>query len=126
MSGPLQTRREFAKTIGFGTAALLAGGRLSRSEGALMSDDAELYIKPDELKLRCLQAPGRRALSFERFKGTPEAWRKTCREKLVESLGFTPPAPAQARRLRTRERDGVRVEAWILEVSSDRRSRVTC
>jgi dienelactone hydrolase len=119
MSGSRQTRREFAKTLGLGTAALLVGGRLNTSEGAHMDNDGELYIKPDELKLRCLQAPGRRALSFERFKGTPEAWRKACRDKLVELLGFTPPQPAPARRVRTRERDGVRIEAWVLEVSSD-------
>ncbi|MFQ5806393.1 MAG: alpha/beta fold hydrolase, partial [Phycisphaerae bacterium] len=45
--------------------------------------------------------------------------RKACREKLTELLGFAPPSPGTARRLRAIEHEGVTIEAWVMKVNKD-------
>ena len=126
MDGWQGTRRDFGKAVAVSAAALAAGTRLSHARGQDQAEgakpktvDGEFFIRPEELTLRCLQKPGRRALSFANYKGEPEPWRKACREKLTELLGFTPPSPGKPRRLRTIEYQGVTIEAWVMEVDEN-------
>ena len=126
MDGWQGTRRDFGKAAAVGAAALAAGTRLSHAQGQNKTEeekpktvDGEFFVRPEELTLRCLQKPGRRALSFANYKGNPEAWRKACREKFAELLGYTPPSPGRPRRLRTIEHQGVTIEAWLMEVDDN-------
>jgi hypothetical protein len=114
------TRRDFGKTVAVGTIAFATGTRLSLAwEGQTVIDE-QFFVRPEELTLRCLQAPGRRALSFANVKGEPEAWRKACREKLAELLGFSTPSPGVAtKKLRTTEQEGVTIEAWVMTVGDN-------
>lgn len=115
------SRRDFGRLAAAGAAALAtgawAGGR-PMQESAVELDES-FFIRPEELTLRALQAPGRRALSFGRFQGPPEEWRAACRAKLAELLGYSPPAAGAARRLRTRTCAGVTIEAWVMTVSPE-------
>ena len=111
------TRRDFAKTIGAGAAMLTTGPLPSIGQAKSTSIDEQFFVRPKELTLRSLQAPGPRALSFGRYNGKPEAWRKECRQKLAELLGFAPPSSATAHRLRAIEHEGVTIEAWIMKVN---------
>ncbi|MFQ5807557.1 MAG: hypothetical protein ACE5I3_14010, partial [Phycisphaerae bacterium] len=85
------TRRDFGKAVAVGAAAFAAATRPSRGQDRSASLDEQFFVRPEELTLRCLQAPGHRTLSFARYEGEPEAWRKACREKLTELLGFARP-----------------------------------
>lgn len=76
-------------------------------------DDA-VFIRADELGLKALQGPGRRSLSFASRKGSLDAWKRSCRRKLAELIGYTPPGPARAEMLRTTMHEGVRIEAWVM------------
>ena len=119
------TRRDFAKTVGVGAAVLAAATLPSRGQEKPAALDEQFFVRPEELTLRCLQTPGRRALSFGGYKGNPEAWRKACRNKLAELLGLVPPWQAvgtklelcPTKRLRTTEHEGVTIEAWVMEVN---------
>lgn len=114
------TRREFGKVVAVGTAALAAGSDLSLAQEAKTEMDERFFVRPEELTLRSPHGPGSRALSFARFTGKPEAWKKACREKLAELLGYVPPSsPAAVRRLRAIEHEGVTIEAWVMTVNKD-------
>ncbi|HUU98475.1 MAG TPA: hypothetical protein VM487_22305 [Phycisphaerae bacterium] len=113
------TRRDFAKTVGVGAAVLAAGTLPSRGQEKPAALDEQFFVRPEELTLRCLQKPGRRELSFAKYKAEPEAWRKACRNKLAELLGYRPPAPGVAKRLRTIEHEGVTIEAWVMTVNKN-------
>ena len=115
------SRREFVKAVGFGSAALAAGTvpRLAHAAWFGEKFDEKFLVRANELTLRCLQEPGRRALSFANFAGSPEDWRKACRAKLNELLGLAPPSPGTARKLRTTEYKGVTIEAWVMSVNGD-------
>ena len=113
------TRRDFAKTVGIGAAVLAAGTLPSRGQEKPAALNERFFVRPEELTLRCLQTPGRRALSFGTYGGKPEAWRKACRNKLAELLGYRPPAPGVAKRLRTIEHEAVTIEAWVMTVNKD-------
>ncbi|MBM3496212.1 MAG: hypothetical protein FJX72_18110, partial [Armatimonadetes bacterium] len=97
-------------------AALAVAHACTAGEEQKPMDDT-LYVKAEELDLRALQLPGRRALSFARRKSSPETWRTACRRKLAELLAYAPPKPATARLLRQVERDGVRIEAYVMAVA---------
>lgn len=89
--------------------------------------DESFHVRTDELKLRALNPPGRKALSFaKRFAADPspskaaiEAWRAACTRKLADLLGYERPETAKARLLRATERDGVRIEAWVMAARND-------
>jgi len=115
------SRRDFGQALALGAAALAAEARVG--EGAVQAKetpvDEEFFIRPEELTLRALQAPGRRALSFAQFKGPPAAWREACREKLTELLGYVPPSPGPAERRRVVKHNGVTIEAWVMQVNQN-------
>jgi dienelactone hydrolase len=113
------TRREFGKVVAVGAGVLAIGTRLAQAQDEAAGIDEQFFVRPDELTLRCLQKPGRRQLSFANYKGTPEEWRKACRDKLVELLGYESPAPGTARRVRAIEHGGVTIEAWVMKVNED-------
>ncbi len=119
------SRRDFGAVVAAGAAALAAPvwatGRpcdepQEQREGKASMDE-KFFIRPEELTLRAFNIPGRRALSFAEFKGQPQAWRKACHEKLAELLGYLSPAPGEARRVRTIQYEGVKIEAWVMELS---------
>jgi dienelactone hydrolase len=98
---------------------LAIGARLAQAQDEAAGIDEQFFIRPDELTLRCLQKPGRRQLSFANYKGKPEDWRRVCREKLTELLGYEAPAPGAARRVRVIEHGGVTIEAWVMKVDEN-------
>jgi len=112
------TRREFVQSIGAAAAAAATGALGSEApaqEPATM--DEALFVRPEELTLRFRQEPGARALAFARFDGTPEAWREACRAKRRELLGLTTGTVGETRLLRSLDHEGVRIEAWVMQVS---------
>ena len=113
------TRRDFGQAVAGGAAALTVGIQPSFAQNEAKGVNREFFIRRDELTLRCLQKPGRRALSFANYKGSPEAWRKACHEKLTELLGYALPVPGKARLLRTIEHEGVIIEAWMMQVEEN-------
>lgn len=113
------TRRDFGQAVAVGAAALAAGSRPCFTQDDARGVNRAFFIQRNELTLRCLQKPERRALSFANYKGEPEAWRRACREKFTELLGYAPPAPGKARLLRTLEHAGVTIEAWVMQVDEN-------
>ncbi len=114
------TRRDFLKVAGLGLATIAATGTLAsgaedRGENNV---DRKFFISPKELTLKFHHTGGRRRLSFANFEGTPQAWKKACREKLAELTGFVEPAPCQAKRVRSIEHEGVHIEAWVMQVDN--------
>ncbi len=119
MGTETNTRCDFLKMAGFGLATVAAGRTLAR--GAESQDEKnvgkEFFIRPEELTLQFHHAGAKRRLSFANFKGTPQAWRKACRAKLAELIGFSKPAPRPARLVRSITHEGVRIEAWVMQVN---------
>jgi dienelactone hydrolase len=120
------TRRDFAKVVATGAAVLAAGTKLRHGRGQDppkeqedQTVDREFFVRADELTLRGLQKPGQRVLSFANYTGEREAWRKACRAKLIELMGFVPPSPGKPRLLRTTDHEGVTIEAWVMEVNEN-------
>ncbi|NLZ04195.1 MAG: hypothetical protein GXY19_03375 [Phycisphaerae bacterium] len=58
----------------------------------------EFFLRREELTLKFRHTGAQRRLSFARFKGTPQAWKKACRDKLAELIGFSKPAPCRAKK----------------------------
>ena len=112
------TRRNVLKMAGLGATAALAA--TARADGAETQDERfvnpDFFIRPEELTLNFLHGQGQRRLSFGTFEGTPQAWRKACRAKLAELLGFAGPSPCSARLVRSTRHEGVRIEAWVMRV----------
>jgi len=113
------SRREFGQAVaaaGLAMAAPAGGGPSEEKEQPL---DQGFFVRPDELTLRALQPRGRRELSFASFNGEPEAWRKACRQKLAEILGYAPPDRTDAELRRKIRRSGVTIEAWVMKVDQN-------
>ncbi|OHB67638.1 MAG: hypothetical protein A2V70_00055 [Planctomycetes bacterium RBG_13_63_9] len=118
MSKTGDTRRDFIKTVGLAAAAVTTGavgGRAAQHEPPSMEEG--FFIRREELTLKFQQEAGARRLSFGNFAGSPETWKKACRGKLAELIGFSKPTPRPARMLRSIEYEGVTVQAWLMEVS---------
>ena len=121
MSEGRNSRRDFLRMLSLGAAAMSAGigGRDARGQEQAASSEwinEQFFIKPEELTLKFRQAPGARRMSFANFDGSPQQWRKACRRKLEELLGFQPPAPREARLVRSIEHGGVTVQAWVMTI----------
>jgi dienelactone hydrolase len=112
---PLPTRRDFIRTVAWASpaAAGMALAGFARAQEVAAMDDG-FCVRPEELRLRYRARRAERRLSFGRYDGPPEEWRKACRGKLAELLGFHPPGAREARRLRVAAQ--VRVEAWVMGI----------
>jgi dienelactone hydrolase len=121
MGPETNTRREFLKMAGLGLAAVVATGSLGRcaESQAQNNVDRAFFIRPEELTLKFHHSGGKRRLSFANFEGTPQAWKKACRAKLAELLGFREPAPCAAKLVRSIEHEGVHIEAWVMRVDDE-------
>ena len=118
MAASGSTRRQFLKIVALGAAATteqtIANAAEEEQKASL---DRNFFVRPEELTLRLSHGEGERRLSFSHFSGPAEAWKKACREKLAELLGFSPPSPCPAQRLRSTQHQGVTIEAWVMEIS---------
>ncbi len=78
----------------------------------------EFFIRRDELTLKFRHTGAQRRLSFANFRGTPQAWRKACRDKLAELIGSGAPGPSpcRAKLVRSIRHEGVHIEAWVMQV----------
>jgi dienelactone hydrolase len=119
MDGWQGTRRDFGKAVAVSAAALAAGTRPCLGQDQAKGVDEKFFVRREELTLRCLQKPGRRALSFANCQAGAKAWRQACRKKLTELLAYTAPVPRNPRRLRTIEHEGVTIEAWVMQVDEN-------
>jgi dienelactone hydrolase len=106
------TRRELGRLAAAAAAWTLAP---PGEESAKMED--KFPIRSEELGLRALQTPGKRALAFGSYRGAPDAWRRACRRKLAGLLGYTAPKPGTARRVRSTTHEDIRIEAWVMDVA---------
>ncbi len=79
----------------------------------------EFFLRREELTLKFRHTGAKRRLSFAKFKGTPQAWKKACRDKLAELIGFSKPAPCRAKLVRATEHHGVHIEAWVMQVDDN-------
>lgn len=119
MALQINTRRDFLRMVGVGTAALTAGVSVHATEkGQMPVIDPQFFIRPEELTLRFQHRQAPRRLSFANYRGSPEAWRRECRAKLAELLGFLQPSPGPARLLRTTTCDEVTIELWVMQIDS--------
>ncbi len=117
MASQINTRRDFLKMIGVGTAALTANVPVragDKEDKPLI--DPQFFIRPEELTLKFHYRQAPRRLSFADYRGSPEAWRRECRAKLAELLGFSPPAPCKTRLLRTTTCGEVKIELWVMRI----------
>jgi len=111
------TRRDFLKMAGLSAAALTADtGTYADEKENAPAVDPEFFVRPEELTLKFYHQGADRRLSFGKYRGSPEAWRRECRAKLAELLGFSPPSPCKARLLRSTTCGDVAIEAWLMEV----------
>ncbi len=78
----------------------------------------EFFIRRDELTLKFRHTGAQRRLSFANFRGTPQAWRKACRDKLAELIGpgAPGPSPCRAKLVRSIRHEGVHIEACVMQV----------
>ena len=112
-----KSRRGFFKTVGIGASAVPAlVSALKSEEKAGESLSQDFLIERSELTLEFENGPAERRLSFHNFKGTPEAWREVCREKLAELLNVTPPAAGEVTELRRTVLQGVGIRALVLRI----------
>jgi len=81
--------------------------------------DRDFLIDRAELNLRYAMPAGERALSFERVGGDFAAWRRRCKAKLADLLGFQPPQPGAVTELRRTTHEGVEVRALVMAASED-------
>jgi dienelactone hydrolase len=112
------TRRDFLKMAGLGAAALSATAATlaeDKKEEA-PAIDPQFFVRPEELALKFRHQGAERRLSFGKHKGSPEQWRRECRAKLAELLGFSPPSPCKASLLRSTRCGDVTIEAWVMQV----------
>jgi dienelactone hydrolase len=117
MEPQTNTRRDFLKMVGFGAVALTAARR-ARAEDIRDTPaiDPQFFVRPEELTLKLHHRGVDRRLSFAKYRGSPEAWRRECRAKLAELLGFSPPSPGKVRLLRTTTCGDVAIEAWVMRI----------
>ena len=117
MSAQANTRRDFLRMMGL--SALAATGSASNLGLAQAPNSAvgkDFFVRPDELTLEFSQPRPQRRLSFANFKGSPAAWKKACRDKLAELLGFSRPSATKAHLLRSTSIGDVRIEAWVMRI----------
>lgn len=113
------TRRDLAALTAGSALGALAGAAGAAAQETPMDDAFPVAAR--ELRNAALLPPGKRALSFARRKGDPQAWRRACRKKLAELLGLTPPGPAAVRQVRATTHEGVAVEAYVMEAGGGAR-----
>lgn len=109
-------RRSFLKSVAVGSAALTGSGYCLGKEHA--SIDETFFIQPSELTLKFSHATGERKLSFGNFSGTPAEWKRQCREKLSDLLGFPEATFITVERKRKLVSEGIRIEALIMQIDS--------
>ncbi|UCD51408.1 MAG: twin-arginine translocation signal domain-containing protein [Phycisphaerales bacterium] len=119
MGTEINTRRDFLKMAGLGLAAAANVDSLVRGAESQTGKnvDKAFFIRPEELTLKFHHTGAQRRLSFANFEGTPQAWKRACRQKLAELIGFGEPAPCAAKPVRSVEHEGVHIEAWVMRVS---------
>ncbi len=102
---------------GLGTAALTVGlsARANDKQDA-PTIDPEFFVRPEELTLKFHYRQTPRRLSFANYRGSPEAWRRECRAKLAELLGFSAPEPCKVRLLRTTTCGQQTIELWVMQI----------
>ncbi len=111
------TRRDFLKMMSTGAAVVVSGVcRGAGEEENAGTIDPEFFVRPEELTLKLRHRGAERRLSFGNHRGPAETWRRECRAKLAELLGFAPPAPCRTRLLRTATCDSVTIEAWVMDI----------
>ena len=113
------TRRDFLKMAGLGLAVPMSLTAHAADAQGEESVSQEFFIRRDELTLRFHHSSAKQRLSFAGFEGTPQEWKKACRDKLAELLGFSRPTPCAATLVRSMEHQGVRIEAWVMQVDEN-------
>ena len=90
----------------------------SRAEKTdLVSED--FFLAPSDLKLRFHHPEGARQLSFHKFNGPAEEWRKLAKTKLGELLKVTEPEPCEVTKVRQIEHSGVTIQALVMTIDED-------
>ncbi len=117
MGSQSNTRRDFLKMIGVGATAMTTRKILAdEQKDEVPTIDPQFFVREDELTLKFRQQSEERRLSFAKYRGSPETWRRDCAAKLAELLGFSPPSPCKARLLRSMTFGDVVIEAWVMQV----------
>ncbi len=117
MASQINTRRDFLKMMGLGVAAMTVTAKtLAEDKENAPAIDPQFFVREDELTLKFRHQGAERRLSFAKHHGSPEAWRRECKAKLAELLGFSLPAPCKARLLRSTTCGDVAIEAWVMQV----------
>ncbi len=113
------SRRDLLKVAGLGTAAAFVPGIRGRADERQDRRyvDKDFFIRPEELRLGFHHTGAERRLSYGNFEGSLDSWRKACRTKLAELIGFAAPTPCPAELMRSITHEGVRIEAWIMRIN---------
>lgn len=119
MAAMHNTRRDFLKMAGLGLAVPISLRTYAAEPQNEEYVASEFFLRRQELTLRFHHSGAKRRLSFARFEGTPQEWKKACRDKLAELLGFSKPAPCQTKLVRSTEHLDVRIEAWVMRIDEN-------
>jgi len=90
----------------------------SREEKAeLVSEN--FFLTPSELTLGFRHPEGARQLSFHKFEGPAEEWRKLAKTKLAELLKVSEPEPCDVTKVRQIEHLGVTIQALVMTIDEN-------
>lgn len=109
----MQTRRRFLMAV---SRSYLIGALAGTVHAAQGEAEGGFLVGHEELKLTYTEATPAPRLRFQGYVGEPREWREECSSTLHEVLGIEPAGPRTVRLAKVGELDGVRVEAYIMEV----------
>ena len=81
--------------------------------------EESFFITPSELTLAFSHPEGARKLSFHKFQGSAEQWKKEAKNKLTELLKVSNPPLSEVKELRITKHQGVTLYALIMKVDEN-------
>jgi len=81
--------------------------------------DEGFFVVPEELTLAFHHTDGTRKLSFHKYEGSPEEWKKQAKSKLAELLQVRDPVSCRVTDVRQVEHQGVTIHALVMTINEN-------